>query len=165
MMREKRLRRWFVRGVIALVVVCIGCATAFQQWQRYSSCFNDRPPLRWFDVTVDKGQQALLIKQVQAYARKNNLDLGMVYYTPDHAEFLMDLTRNDVEIAASNTPFDFTLFHVIFYNNDCIHPTNASDITALVNELKAMISTVPGTKITTETSIETPMAAPTSSYP
>jgi hypothetical protein len=138
-------------GLLLGVLLCAAAAMGgLAWWQRMTTCENDRPPLKWIDMTVDIDQQKQLIDQFQEFADKNGFKVGIAYYTPDHKEFLIDLTRKDVEIVISNSPFDLNLYHVTLHNNDCIHPTIASDIGGLYQDLKSFTSEIPSAIISEE---------------
>ncbi len=135
-------------GLLLALLLCLaGGAGAVTWWQKTTSCYNDSPPLRWIDVTIDKSQQKQLTEQFQRFANKNGFRFQIVYYTPNHEEFLMDLTRKDTEILASNTPSNLDLYHVTFHNNDCLHPTVAADLGNLVSDLESFLGQIPSAKI------------------
>jgi hypothetical protein len=142
-------KKWMIAGSLLLaILLCLaGGLGTVTWWQKASNCENNSPPLRWIDVTIGRSQQKQLIEQFQRFADKHGFNLGIVYYTPNHEEFLMDLTRNDTEILGSNSPFDLDLYHVTFHNNNCFHPTVASDLGGLVNDLKNNLNQIPNIKI------------------
>ena len=117
-------------------------------YKKTTECFKNRPPLRGFVLTIDKSQQKLLIEQSRKFADKHGFKFDIVYYTPNGEEFLIDMTRQDAELTVSNpSSSDRGKFYVYFYNYDCLHPTVASDIDDLVNDLKRSLSEIPKARI------------------
>jgi len=90
-----------------------------------------------------------LIDQSKKFADKHGFRFQIAYYTPNGTDFSIWLKRKDVEVITS-TPFKPGEFDIGFYNNDCIHPTVASDIEGLVSDLKSLISEIPSVRITEE---------------
>ena len=133
--------------VISLFCCVLG-VVAFAWYQRTTACFNNRPPLRSFVVTVDKYQERWLIKPSQEFAEKHGFSFQMAYYDQHGRDFSIWMKRKDVEVIA-RSPFDPGEFRIGFYNNDCIHPTVASDIVGLVSDLKSFIKEeIPNVMIT-----------------
>jgi len=148
MMKDKRLAPRFILAAILSVVMCIAISIV---WQVTQGCYNDRPPLRsFYVVTTDLSQQKQINQIFQQFANKNGFSFNITYYTPNHEQLLMVLTRKDSEIDANNVPFGLEKYPVDFYNNDCLHPTVATDIGGLVNELKNDLSQIPNVIITDE---------------
>ena len=142
-----RYRKFIVTGGLLLgMLLCLMIA----RYQQMNSCFKDRAPLRSFIVTLDRSQQKQLIEQSRKFAEKYGFKFQIEYYTLNHENFLIDLTRKDIEVTASNPGFDLGTYFIGFYNYDCIHPTVASDIEGLVTDLKSRMSEIPSVKITEE---------------
>lgn len=151
MLAGRKKQYYVVGGVLSGVLLCfVGALATINWWQKTTSCYNDRPPLSSFAVTVDASQQKKLIEQFQEFADKNSFKFGIAYYTPNHEEFLIDLTRHDTEVIGSNTSINLDKYLVTFHNNDCIHPTVASDIVDLVSDLESHIREIPSAIITEE---------------
>ncbi len=139
----------FVVGCLVLGLLFCSTGVATVGWyKRSNECFENRSPLTGFVVIIDEGQQKLLIEKSQKFAGRYGFKFDIVYYTPQSTHFLIDITRKDVEVIISNTSFDLGKFYVYFYNYDCIHPTVASDIGDLVDDLKTLVNEIPDAKIT-----------------
>jgi hypothetical protein len=139
-----RYRKFIVTGGLLLgMLLCLMIA----RYQQMNSCFKDRAPLRSFMVTLEQQQ---LIEQSRKFAEKYGFKFQIEYYTLNHENFLIDLTRKDIEVTASNPGFDLGTYFIGFYNYDCIHPTVAWDVDGLVTDLKSLISEIPSVKITEE---------------
>ncbi|MEP6894778.1 MAG: hypothetical protein ABI986_04135, partial [Chloroflexota bacterium] len=108
--------------------------------------YNDRPPLKSIDVTIDTSQSRQLIEQLQKFADKSGFEVQIAYYDQHGNDFSVWMKRNDVEVI-TRSPFERGKFIIGFYNNDCIHPTAVSDIHVLVNDLKSLVSEIPNVAI------------------
>src|SRR5258706_963684 len=139
----------FTAGCLLLgLLVCVAGIVTVSRYKKTTECFKDRPPLRGFVLTVNRSQQKLLIEQSRKFADKHGFKFDIAYYTPQGDDFLIDLTRKDVEATISNPSFDLGKFDVDFYNYDCIHPTVAADIGGLFNDLKSLVNEIPNVTIT-----------------
>lgn len=146
-----RTRQFFSAGCLFIFLFfCLAGVTTVSWYKKTTECFKDRPPLRGFVLTINRGQQKLLVEQSQKFANGHEFKFDVVYYTPQGNDFLIDLIRKDVEVAITNTSFDLNKFYISFVNYDCIHPTVASDIGGLYNDLKSLISEIPDAKLTEE---------------
>ena len=68
-----------------------------------------------------------------------------------YVESPFEAPSKDVEVLILNNVIDLEKFDVAFYNNDCIHPTVASDIDGLVSDLKSSFKKeIPNVTITEE---------------
>lgn len=133
-----------------LLLACLVSGIGLAIWyQKTTSCYNGNTPLKSFTANIDATQQAQLIEEFRKFGTKNGFKFHIAYYTPNHKQFLIELTRKDIEVIASD-PFDSGEFIVGFYNHDCIHLTAVSEIGGLVSELKDFISEVPNVMITEE---------------
>jgi hypothetical protein len=45
------------------LLICLGGGIGITRDKKATECFNDRPSLRSFVLTIDRGQQKLLIEQ------------------------------------------------------------------------------------------------------
>ena len=115
-----------------------------------TSCYNARLPLQGFDLTIDRSQQKLLIEQARKFADTYGFKFDIAYFTPNGENFSISMRRNDVELVIWNIIMDLDHYDVNFYNNNCLHPTVASDIDVLVSDLKVIISEIPSATITEE---------------
>jgi len=120
------------------------------KYQKMVDCFKVRHPLKSFVLTMDRNQQKLLIEQSRKFAAKYGFKFDIAYFTPNREDFRIDMIRKDVELVILNTPVDLDHYGVAFYNFDCDHPTAASEIDGLVNDLKISIREIPSTTITEE---------------
>lgn len=89
-----------------------------------------------------------MIEQSQKFADANGFKFDIVYYTPQGDDFLIDMTRKDVEVVISNNSFHLDKFAVDFVNYDCIHPTVTDDIYDLVDDLLNFLKDIPNATIT-----------------
>jgi hypothetical protein len=106
--------------------------------------------LRRINVTIDLSQGQQLIEQSQKFADKHSFRFQIAYYRPNSTNFSVWMKRKDVELVIWNTMEDSNHYDVNFYNNDCLHPTVASDIEDLASDLKLFISEIPSATITEE---------------
>ena len=148
-MLANRSKSFQVGCLLLSLLICVVGIVALTWYRRTTACFDVRPSLRDFIVIIDRSQQKLLIEQSRKFADNYAFKFDIVYYTPDHENFLIDMIRKDVEVVVGNT-IDLDKFYVNFYNYDCIHPTVASDLDGLVSELKSLIAEIPGARITEE---------------
>lgn len=144
--RSKSIIGWCLLGIL----LCIIGVTVLTRNEKMTSCYNSRPPLRRINVNIDLSQSQQLIEQAKKFASKHSFEFQIAYYTPTGTNFSIWMKRKDVELIIWNTIVDPDNFDANFYNNDCIHPTAASDIDGLVNDLKIFISELPSAKITEE---------------
>lgn len=136
-------------GFLAIGLLCCVLGTVAFAWYRKTiACFSNMPPLRSFVVTVGNYQERWLLKPSQEFADKNGFRLDVSYYDQHGREFSIWMERKDVQVVINNV-IDLEKFAVNFYNNDCIQPTVASDITDLEDDLKSFINNeVPNAMIT-----------------
>jgi len=147
-MSVNRSKSFTVGYVLLGLMFCLAAGIVMiTRYQKMNSCYNDRPPLRSIDVTIDTSQSEQLIEQLKKFADKNGFKYEIAYYTPNREDFSVWMTRKDVEVVISS-PFNPGEFGIDFYNNDCIQPTVASDIDGLLTDLKSFISEIPNVTIT-----------------
>lgn len=142
-------RAWIVLGfaLSGLAICLVAALVLVGWWQLTTSCYNHRPPLSSFDLTLDRSRQLQLIEQSQRFAETNGFRFQIVYYNPDHSDFLIDMTRTDVEILEGSNGLDLDSYLITFHNNDCIHPTVLADIKSLVNNFRGALAKIPGAAI------------------
>ena len=134
--------------LFVLLFCAVGAVTV--SWHIKSvDCFTERLPLESLEITIEESQRELLIEQLRKFADQNDFKYQIVYYTQAGDNFSIWMKRKDVEVIVRN-PFDPRVFKIGFYNYDCIHPTVASDVEGLANDLKSLISEVPNVKISEE---------------
>jgi hypothetical protein len=140
-MQAKRTK--LMVGCLLGISLCLmaGIVTLVR-YQRLTSCYDGRPPLRSIQVTIDTSQSQQLIEQSQKFADKHGFSFQTAFYNPSGTDFSIWMKREDVEVIA-RSPFNPGEFRIGFYNYDCIHPTVASDIEDLVVDLKSLISEIP----------------------
>jgi hypothetical protein len=150
-MSSGRRKLYYASGCILIVMLlCTAGGIGTIKWyQRMTDCHDGRLPLRSLEIIIDVTQQQKFIDQFRKFADKNEFQFHLVNYTPNGHDFLIDLIRKDIEVIATN-PFRPAEFNVGFYNNDCIHPTVASDIDGLVVDLKSFLSQIPNAVISAE---------------
>lgn len=137
--------------LLVILLFCVVGTVALKWYQKTTACFNDRPPLRSFVVTIGRYQQRWLIKSPQEFADKNGFKFDLSYFDQRGRDFLIAMRRKDVEVLILNNIIDLEKFDVGFYNYDCIHPTVASDIDDVVSDLKSLINDeIPNATITDE---------------
>lgn len=147
---ERRKLYYAIGCILPVILLClVGGIRAIKWYQQMTDCHDGNLPLRSLEVTIDVSQQPQLIEQFNKFAEENDFKFHIIKYTPNGEDFLLQLTRKDLEVSATN-PFALGEFKVGFYNNDCTHPTAVSDIDGLVNDLKSYISEIPGATITDE---------------
>lgn len=134
--------------LVPLLCLATGLVLATKYQQIYG-CYNGRLPLRSLDVTIDTGQSEKLIEQLLKFADKNGFSHEISYYSPGGEDFSIWMERKDLEII-TRSPFTRGEFRIGFYNNDCVDPTVASDITSLVRDLKGYLREIPSAVIVEE---------------
>ena len=148
---ERRKLNYAIGCLLFVMMMClVGSARVITWYQRMTDCHDGRSPLRGFKITIDISQNQQLIEQLNKFADEYDFKFGVNKYTPDGEDFLIQLTRKDTEVIVTNTPFAQGEFDVWFLNNDCAHPTIASDIDNLVYGLKSFISEIPNATIADE---------------
>jgi hypothetical protein len=142
-----------IRGFLVISLLCCVLGTvAFAWYRKTTACFHNLPPLRSFLVTVSSHQERWIIKPAQDFADKNGFRFDISYYDQHGREFSIWMERKDVQVIIDNV-IDLEEFDVAFYNNDCIHPTVASDIVDLEADLKSLINNeIPNAMITEQRS-------------
>lgn len=143
--RLKSFLGWCLLGIS----LCTIAGTIFAHYQKMTSCYNGRLPLRSIHLTIDISQNQQLIEQSEKFADNYGFKFDIAYFTPSGQDFRIDMTRKDIEVITVS-PFKLGEFRIGFYNNDCLHPTVASDIEGLVTDLKSLISEIPSVRITEE---------------
>jgi hypothetical protein len=139
-----------ISGFLLISLLCCVLGTVAFAWnQKTNACFNNMPPLRSFVVTVGSYQERWVIKPSQEFADKNGFKVEISYYDQHGRDFSIWMKRKDTEVVVSNDIIDSDKFDVAFYNNDCLHPTVASDIVDLEDDLKSLIiNEIPNAMIT-----------------
>ena len=137
-------------GVVMASLCLLAGIGLLARWQKMTSCYNARLPLRGIVVFLPStDQQAHLFEQLEKFADENGLTYSIAATTPSGEDFIVDMTRRDIDMIANN-PFSPTEFKITFYNNDCIHPTLESDpeLDALLAALTRHLREIPGVTIT-----------------
>jgi len=136
--------------LLLLPLLCLAGGVALaKRYQQTYGCYDDRPPLRSFNVTIDNSQSQMLIEQLEKFANKNGFSYKISYYTPNGEDFSVWMEREDVEVVTAS-PFTRGEFKIGFYNNDCVDPTLASEISGLVSDLESFVGEIPSVTITEE---------------
>ena len=150
MSMERRKLYYAIGCILPVALLCfVGGIRVLKWYQQMTDCHDGNLPLRSFEVTIDISQQPQLIS-LNKFAEENDFRFHIIKYTPNGEDFLLQLTRKDLEVSATN-PFALGRFSKVgFYNNDCTHPTVVSDIDGLVNDLKSYINEIPNVTITEE---------------
>jgi hypothetical protein len=143
---EQRKSKYSIGCVVLVLVLCLASGTVFARYQKTTSCYDGRTPLKSYEVLIDVSQQQLLIEQFRKFADEHGFEFDLAYFTPDHKSFRIDLLRKDTEVILTN-PFQLEEFRIGFYNYDCIHPTVASDIDGLVRDFESYILEIPDAKL------------------
>lgn len=145
--RSKSLRM----GCLLLgLLFCLLGGFGIVRYQKMVNCFEVRPPLKSFVLTIDRSQQEVLIEQARKFADKYQFKFDIAYFSQNSENFRIGMIRKDVELVILNTIVDLDHYDVLFYNYDCDQPTVVSDIEGLVADLKSLISEIPSASITEE---------------
>lgn len=141
--------RLFTHGCFLLsVLFCVvGGASIIRRYQEMTSCYSARAALRSLEVTIDVSQSQALAEQLERFAKKHDFRFRIAHYSPNGEDFSVWLERKDVE-AVTRNPFVPGEFKSGFYNNDCMHPTIASDLSDLEKDPESHISQIPNVTIT-----------------
>jgi hypothetical protein len=131
--------------LVPLICLAIGIAT-IAKYQQIYGCYNNRPPLISFDVSIDPSQSQNLVDQLMKFANKNGFSYDVSYYSQDGEDFSVWMERKDVEVIA-RSPFTRGEFRIGFYNNDCVNQTTITDIESLVVDLKKFLGEIPNIEI------------------
>jgi hypothetical protein len=135
-------------GILLLVLLSAGVVLTLRTWYRQDyDCQTGKTPIKDYLVTMDATPPQTLIEQSRGFATEYGFGFDVVYYTPNHQEFLVDLTSKNIEITITNS-FAQGEFEVSIYNNNCIHPTQIGDISGLVQGLQSIINKIPNATIT-----------------
>ena len=101
-MMSKNMKSLTTGCLLVGLLFCLAGVAAVSWYKKTTECFKDRPPLSGFVLTINRSQQGLLIEQSQEFADKHGFKFDVVYYTPNGQEFLIDMTRKDLEVTISN---------------------------------------------------------------
>jgi hypothetical protein len=63
-------------------LVCLGGGIAKTRYKKATECFNDRPPLSSFVLTIERGQQKFLIQQSQKSADQHGFKKDISHFMP-----------------------------------------------------------------------------------
>lgn len=104
---------------------------------------------RSVDITIDTSEREEFFDQLRKFAAKHNFNILIDTRSPGPEYFLIDMTREDIEIIGSN---DFALgeYNVFFYHADLLHPAPASVFDDLVSDPQSFISEVPSATFSVE---------------
>jgi len=128
--------------LVILLLSLIGGVIIVTRYQKMNSCYSDRQPLRSFAVTIETNQSQQLKEQLQKFADKNRFWVGTAYTYPNKDDFILYMQRKDVEVIAGS-PFNPAGYKIVFYSNDCIHPTVVAGTDDLVIDLKSFLGEIP----------------------
>ena len=141
-------------GILSFLLIALLCLAGGMIWtiryQQLYGCYDNRPPLRRFSITIDPKQSQQLIQVLTMFANKNDFKYKIAYYGRTGEDFSFWMERKDLEVITTS-PFTRGEFNIGFYNHDCVHPTLDSDIENLVNDLKNYLGEIPDITITEET--------------
>lgn len=138
-------------GFLFLVpLLCLtGVLASAARYNALHGCIYDAAPLRSLDITIDPEQSGELAQVLIKFAEENKFRYKIAYYSPDSEDFSVFMEREDVRVFVGS-PFTRGEFGIYFHNNDCIHPTVATEISGLVKNLEASIGEIPNVTITHE---------------
>lgn len=139
--------KYIVLGCLTITLLfCLLGGTGFVFYEKATGCYNARLPLENFEFVIESSQSQQLIDQLGKFADENGFRSQMSYYRVDGKDFSVWMSRKDVEIVV-RSPFELGKFEVGFYNNNCIYPTQASDIGGLIAELKGFLTEISSLRI------------------
>jgi hypothetical protein len=131
---------------VSLLLGLTGGIILYTRYQTMSSCLENQPPLKSIGVTIDPSQDQQLVEQSRKFAFKHGFRLDTISFDQPGEDFRIRMIRKDVEIIA-RSPSTPGSFEIGFYNYDCIHPTPAIEIDALVNDFKSFMREIPNVTI------------------
>lgn len=144
--RTKSLR---IGCLVGLVLFLVGGMALVTRYQNATSCLDNRPSLKSFDLTIDPGQVQQLVEQSRKFAYKNGFRFDVGDFDQPDSDFQIRMIRKDLEINIS-TSVNPGAFEIAFYNYDCRHPTVVSEIGDVVNDFKNFVGEIPNVTITEE---------------
>ena len=131
-------------GILLFILGCAGSNMMTPQKQRYP-----QEAQRSVVIAIDTSQRQEFFDQLQKFADKHDFTIQIDVQPSGAEDFLIFMTREDVEIAGGNyfAPGEYKIF---LYHADLLHPAPKSVLDDLVSELKSFVSEVPGTTFSVE---------------
>jgi len=138
------MRSCLLSGILLSILGCVGIKNMTHQKQRYP-----QEAQRSIVVTIDTSRRDEFFDQLRKFADKHNFKVQIDVQPSGPEDFLIYMTREDVEIAGGNyfAPGEYKIF---FYHADLRNSAPESVLDDLVNELKSFVSEVPGTTFSVE---------------
>lgn len=107
-------------------------------------------PRRKVDITIDTSRRQALFDQLQQFAEKHSLKIGIdTGANPSGEEFYIDMYGDDIEIHGAN-PFAPGEYKLGFYDADRQSPMSETVLDDLVNDLESFLREVPGATFSVE---------------
>ena len=135
-------------GCSMVLLLCIAGGIIITRYAETKACYKERAPLRSLVVRIDISQQEQLFDRFREYADRFSFAIRIRQTTP-MGDYILVMTRKDVEVIGRN-PAELGEYRIGFYNNDCIHPTVATDIDGLVLDLKHYLGEISNATIVEE---------------
>jgi hypothetical protein len=106
-------------------------------------------PRRKLDIAIDTSQRQILFDQLQKFAEKHDFMIQIDVQPSSPEDFLVYMTREDIIISCANifAPGEYRLG---VYDADRQQPVSDSVLDDLVNDLKSLVSEIPGTTFSVE---------------
>src|SRR5216684_4063429 len=119
-MVAKPRKQILIASLLFSIFLCIAVGMVMiVWWQKTTSCYDHQTPLRSFVLTLSSSQEKALAEQSQIFAAKNAFKYHIEFFTPDHEDFIIDMTRKDLEILVYNAGNNLNIYHIGFHNYDC----------------------------------------------
>jgi hypothetical protein len=100
-------------------------------------------------ITIDTSHRQEFFDQLRKFAEKHDLTILIDAQPSDDEDFLIYMTREDIEISGANV-FAPEEYQLGFYHADLLHPAPESVFDDLISDLESFISEVPSATFSLE---------------
>jgi hypothetical protein len=131
-----------------LLFSVLGCL-AIKGIEKANDNSSGQLPRRKVDITIDTSQRQVLFDQLKKFAEKHDFIIQIDVQPSGPDDFLVYMTREDIIISGANifAPGEYRLG---VYDADRQQPVPDSVLDDLVNDLKSLVSEIPGTTFSVE---------------
>jgi len=122
--------------ILLSILGCAGIKNMIPQKQRYP-----QEAQRSIVVTIDTSQRDEFFDQLRKFADKHDFTIRIDAQPSGAEDFLIFMTREDVEIAGGNyfSPGEYKIF---FYYANLLHPAPESVLDDLISDLQSFINEI-----------------------
>jgi hypothetical protein len=139
---------------LSLCFVAMACVFGFT---RITSLLNmmqigssGQAPVRSLRITLEESQREQLFDQFRNFADKHGFQFHISDYGTGGEDYLIEMSRNDINIDASIIHPDPKIVSIGFYARYPGYPVDEKTVDDLLNDLKSFIREIPNVTITEE---------------